>query len=200
MYIVRITALAAAIAFSSCGGTMDDLRPSGADNTQTSDADTTGGTAGQKAPDFTVSDTLGRSVNLYTELDSGVTAVVLYFTMWCPVCAAHSDNMRNNIVPLYPNVKFFLVDYVSGTVSAAREAQVSNGYANSAFGVLVDSSGSLISSFGATMGTTVVISKTGVVTMKEDYKDGTPLKNALAKLLVDTRGDLSGFGPLTRGQ
>jgi peroxiredoxin len=181
MYIVRITALVGAIALSSCGGMMDDLRPSSADNSQTANADSTGGTQEQKAPDFTVSDTLGRSVNLYAELESS-SAVVLYFTMWCPVCAAHSDNMRNNIVPLYPNVKFFLVDYVSGTVSAAREAQMSNGYANSAFGVLVDSSGSILSSFGATMGTVVVISKFGMVTMKEDYRDGTALKNALAKL------------------
>jgi peroxiredoxin len=183
MYIVRIAALVGAIALCSCGGMMDDLRPSGADNSQTANADSAGGTQEQKAPDFTVSDTLGRSVNLYAELDSGVTAVVLYFTMWCPVCAAHSDHMRNNIVPQYPNVKFFLVDYVSGTVPAARDAQVSNGYAYSAFGVLVDSSGAVLSSFGATMGTTVVISKTGAVTMKEDYKDGAALKNALAKLL-----------------
>lgn len=182
MYIVRITALMAAIALCSCGGMMDDLRPSGVDNSQTANASATGGTQGQKAPDFTVSDTLGRSVNLYTELESGVTGVVLYFTMWCPVCAAHSDNMLANTVPLYPNVKFFLVDYVSGTVSAARDAQVSNGYGNTAFGVLVDSSGSILSSFGATMGTAVVVSKSGVVTMKEDYKDGTALKNALAKL------------------
>lgn len=181
MYTVRIAALMAAIALASCGGTMDDLRPSGADNRPTANAETTGGTQGQKAPDFTVSDTLGRPVNLYTELESS-SAAVLYFTMWCPVCAAHSDHMLANTVPLYPNVKFFLVDYVSGTVSAARDAQVSNGYGNTRFGVLVDSSGSLLSSFGATMGTAVVVSKSGVVTMKEDYKDGTALKNALAKL------------------
>jgi peroxiredoxin len=181
MYTVRITALMAAIALSSCGGAMDDLRPSGADNRQTANAGATGGTQGQKAPDFTVSDTLGRSVNLYAELESH-SAVVLYFTMWCPVCSAHSDHMLANTVPLYPNVKFFLVDYVSGSVAASRDAQVSNGYGNSAFGVLVDSSGSILSSFGATMGTAVVVSKSGVVTMKEDYKDGTALKNALAKL------------------
>lgn len=165
----------------SCGGMMDDLRPSAADNRQTANADSAGGTEGQKAPDFTVSDTLGRSMNLYAELESS-SAVVLYFTMWCPVCSAHSDHMLANTVPLYPNVKFFLVDYVSGTVSASRDAQVSNGYANTAFRVLVDSSGSLLSTFGATMGTTVVISKSGVVTMKEDYKDGAALKNALANL------------------
>lgn len=182
MSIVKAVAAILILMSVSCGGMMDDLRPSGADNRQTANAGTTGGTQGQKAPDFTVSDTLGRSVNLYAELDSGVTAVVLYFTMWCPVCSAHADHMLANTVPLYPNVKFFLVDYVSGTVSASRDAQVSNGYANTAFGVLVDSSGSILSSFGATMGTTVVVSKSGVITMKEDYKDGIALRNALGNL------------------
>lgn len=181
MFIVKAMAVALALMSVSCGGMMDDLRPSGTDNRQTADADSTGGTEGQKAPDFTVSDTLGRPVNLYAELESS-PAVVLYFTMWCPVCSAHSDHMLANTVPLHPDVKFFLVDYVSGTVSASRNAQVSNGYGNTPFGVLVDSSGSLLSSFGATMGTTVVISKSGEVLMKEDYKDGTALKNALAKL------------------
>lgn len=181
MFIVKAIAVVLALMTVSCGGMADDLRPSGTDNRQTANADSAGGTDVQKAPDFTVSDTLGRSVNLYSQLESS-SAVVLYFTMWCPVCSAHSDNMLANTVPLHPNVKFFLVDYVSGTVSASRGAQVSNGYANTAFGVLVDSSGSLLSSFGATMGTTVVISKSGVIVMKEDYKDGTALKNALAKL------------------
>ncbi len=181
MFIVKAVAAVLVMMTVSCGGTMDDLNPSGADNTQTSDAGTTGGTQGQTAPDFTVSDSLGQSVNLYGELEKA-SAVVLYFTMWCPVCSAHSDHMLANTIPLHPDVKFFLVDYVSGTVSAAREAEVSNGYANTAFGVLVDSSGSLLSSFSATMGTTVVISKSGEVKMKEDYKDGTALQNALASL------------------
>lgn len=181
MYTVKAVVALLVMMTVSCGGTMDDLNPSGADNTQTSGAGATGGTDGWKASDFTVSDSLGRSVSLYGELETA-SAVVLYFTMWCPVCSAHSDHMLTNTVPLYPDVKFFLVDYVSGAVSAAREAQVSNGYANTAFGVLVDSSGSILSSFGATMGTTVVVSKSGEVTMKEDYKDGTALQNALASL------------------
>ena len=181
MFIVKAIALVLALTTVSCGGMMDDLRPSSADNRQMADSASTGGTEGQKAPDFTVSDTMGRSVNLYAQLESH-SAVVLYFTMWCPICSAHSDHMLASIVSLHPNVKFFLVDYVSGSVPASRDAQVSNGYANTAFGVLVDSADSLLASFGATMGTTVVISKSGEVLMKEDYKDGTALKNALANL------------------
>lgn len=181
MYIVKAALAVLILMTASCGGMTDDLNPSGSDNRQAVQSGSAGGSAGQMASDFNVTDSQGRSVNLYTELGSN-DGVVLYFTMWCPICSSHTDHMLANIVPLFPNVKFFLVDYVSGTVTAARDAQVSNGYANATFGVLVDSDGTLLSEFGATMGTTIVVAKSGEVTMNEDYRDGSALKSALESL------------------
>jgi peroxiredoxin len=181
MYIVKAALVALIMMTASCGGMTDDLAPSGSDNRQAAQTGSEGGSAGQMAPDFTVTDSMGRSVNLYSELGSN-DGVVLYFTMWCPVCSSHTDHMLANIVPLFPNVKFFLVDYVSGSVTAARDAQVSNGYSTAPVVVLVDSGGALLSEFGGTMGTTIVITKAGEVTLNEDYRDGSALKSALESL------------------
>ncbi|MBI5814757.1 MAG: redoxin family protein [Nitrospinae bacterium] len=178
-FVKRAIGLLCAAAISSCGGTYDDLRPSGEDlRPQASSGEAS---ATSKAADFTLSDTLGRSVNLYETLATG-KGVVLYFTMWCPICAAHMDHMLNNVTPLFPDIRFFLVDYVSGTVQGARGEEVSNGYSGTAFTTLVDSNGALLGSYGATMGTTVVIASDGEIVMNEDYKDGKALTAALEGL------------------
>jgi hypothetical protein len=87
MYSARLLpVLLLTLLFAACGGMMNDLNPSGNDKRPPVIAGTTGPAVGQTAPDFTLSDTLGASVNLSTEL-SGTTVkgVVLYFTMWCPM-------------------------------------------------------------------------------------------------------------------
>ncbi len=165
-----------------CGCDMaDDLAPSGNDQRPAVTKGTVGPSVGQIAPAFTLPDTLGDTVTLSAALSSS-KAAVLYFTMWCPVCDSHMSHMRSAVIPYYPDVRFFAVDYVSGSVADARNAEVSNGYDGSGFTVLVDIGNPVLRSYAATMGTTVVIDNAGVIRMNEDYRNGVNLQAVLAGL------------------
>ena len=171
------------VMLTGCGGMADDLFPSGSDKRPAVQCGIVGPLVCQNAPDFTLTDTLGGSVTLSTAITTpGVRGAVLYFTMWCPVCDTHMSNMLTYILPNYPDVRFFLVDYVSGSVAEAANAQLVNGYWGSGFTVLADVNQSVLNLYQATMGSTVVIDRTGVVRMNEDYKDGTRLQTVLAGL------------------
>ena len=166
-----------------CGGMTDDLMPSGSDKRPVVTPGTTGPFVGQNAPDFTLPDTLGGSVTLSSAITAtGVKGAVLYFTMWCPICDAHMSNMQSTILPLYPDVRFYIVDYVSGSVADAANAQLTNGYWGSGFTVLADTDQVVLNLYQATMGITVVVDSMGIVRMNEDYKDGTRLNSVLAGL------------------
>jgi peroxiredoxin len=184
MYSVKRDLLLLLVALlAGCGGMMDDLAPSGTDKRLAVTCGISGPDVCQIAPDFTLSDSLGNSVTLSSVVTTpGVRGTVLYFTMWCPVCDMHMSNMRSTAVPNYPDVRFFLVDYVSGSIANARSAEISNGYAGSGFTVLADTGLSVLHLYHGTMGTTVVIDAAGVVRMNEDYKDGSRLRSALAAL------------------
>lgn len=177
MYTNRIFLLAIVLLTASCG----NLIPSGEDERSAVTTGVTGSDVGQNAPDFTVYDSLGNSVTLSTETASA-GGIVLYFTMWCPVCSSHQDHMLETVVKDFPGVSFFLVDYVSGSVEAARDTEVSNGIATTAFTTLADSSQVVAGLYNGTMATTVVIDPSGVVLMNEDYKDGAKLAETLANL------------------
>lgn len=165
-----------------CGGMGDDLAPSGDDRRPTVEAGTTGPAVGQLAPDFTLQDSLGNPAPLADERIAGRT-VVLYFTMWCPICDGHMSHLRRHVVPAFPEVTFWVVDYVSGSVAGARGEEVANGYAGAGFTVLADTDTHVLEAYDATMGTTVVIDAEGVIQMNEDYKDGSRLQDALERLL-----------------
>jgi peroxiredoxin len=169
------------VIIGGCGSASNDLNPSGTDERPPVQAGTIGPAVGQRAPDFTLSDTLGNNLTLSSVFPSA-KGVVLYFTMWCPICDTHMSNMRSSVVPLFPNVRFFLVDYVSGSVADARNAQVSNGYGGPPFTVLADTNQAVLGSYSATMGTTVVIDSTGIIRLSEDYKDGVRLTDILGGL------------------
>lgn len=168
-----------ALAVTAC----DDLYPSGEDKRAPVDTSTIGASVGQIAPDFDLSDTEGNMVTMSTELFNN-DAIVLYFTMWCPICDAHMSHMRAQVIPNYPNVKFFIVDYVSGTVELSLLAQQENGYTD--LTVLVNNiPQDVLSLYEATMGTTVVIENAGshgIVRMNEDYKDSVKLTTTLDAL------------------
>jgi peroxiredoxin len=160
------------IFFAGCGGIMDDLNPSNSDKQAIVQAGTVGPSVGQNAPDFTLSDTLGTSVTLSSVLTgTDLNGVVLYFTMWCPTCDVHMSSMRSSQIPMFPNVRFYAIDYVSSTVADARNSELSNGYEGSGFIVLADMVQTVLNLYQGTMGTTVVIDKTGIIRMNEDYKD-----------------------------
>jgi len=168
------------LGLAGCDGITDDLLPSGEDKRPAVEAGTIGTQVGQQSPDFSLSDTLGNSRGLYAELAIPKDGVVLYFNMWCPICDAHASHMRAEVMPNFPAVSFFLVDYVTGSLSASRDAQLSNGYAD--IETLVDAVQEVFNLYQASMGTTVVIDKNGIVRMNEDYKDGVKLTEILQAL------------------
>jgi peroxiredoxin len=163
---------------TACG---DNLIPSGEDKRPSVQAGTIGGGVSQKAPDFSVSDSNGATVTL-ASATTGKIGAVFYFTMWCPICDSHMNNMRASITPSFSDVNFYLVDYVSGSVSGAARSASENGYAGGVFTTLADMTHTLINSFQGTMGTTVVIDSTGIIRMNEDYRDGSNLRATLATL------------------
>lgn len=178
MSFPRYLLITLALAVTSC----DDLYPSGEDKRAPVDSSTIGANVGQIAPNFSRPDTENNMVDMLTEL-SGTDGIVLYFTMWCPVCDSHMSHMRAQVIPNYPNVKFFIIDYVSGTVELSRTAQQDNGYTD--LTVLVDNIQEVLTLYEATMGTTVVIENAvthGIVRMNEDYKDSVKLTNTLNAL------------------
>lgn len=166
------------LAISAC----DDLYPSGDDKRAPVDSSTIGASVGQMAPDFSLSDTEGNAITMSAELVN-TDAIVLYYTMWCPICDSHMSHMRAQVIPNYPNVSFLIIDYVSGTVELSRSAQISNGYTD--MRVLVDNIQEVLTLYEGTMGTTVVIENAGshgIVRMNEDYKDSVKLTRTLDAL------------------
>ncbi len=167
--------------FLACAGCGDNLFPSGDDKRPAVQAGSSGGAVSQKAPDFAVTDTNGATVTLASSL-AGRKGAVFYFTMWCPICDSHMSSMRSSITPLFPDVNFYLVDYVSGSVSGAAGAASANGYAGGVYTTLADVNNVLENNFQGTMGTTVVVDNTGTILMNEDYRDGTRLQATLSAL------------------
>jgi peroxiredoxin len=164
---------------AGCNGIGADLSPSGTDRRPPVEAGTTGPAVGQIAPGFTLQATSGDNVALSSTL-AGRKGVVLYFTMWCPICDAHMSHMRTSVVPAFPDVAFLAVDYVSGSLADALRSRTENGYTD--FTVLVDPGNPVSNAYAATMGTTVVIDNTGVVRMNEDYGTGSRLQAVLGGL------------------
>ena len=168
------------IILSACDGITDDLFPSGEDKRPDVDTGVEGIAVGQQSPDFSMYDTLGNSRGLYAELARPIDGVVLYFNMWCPICDSHASHMRANVMPLFPDVQFFLVDYVSGSISVSRDAQLANGYGD--IETLVDIGQVVFDMYQASMGTTIVVDRNGIIQMSEDYKDGVKLTETLQAL------------------
>ena len=168
---------------AGCGGMMDDLNPSSNNNQPAVTPGSTGYLPGQIAPDFTVPDMFGNDVTLSSALTTtGIQGAVLYFTMWCPICWDHMDNIQNVQMPAFPNVRFFVVDYVNGTIADVRQSAISNGYGSTAMTILADTQNIIETRYYGTMGITIVIDRTGIVRMNEDFRDGVRLHAILAGL------------------
>ncbi len=168
-YYVKLMLVACLLLVVGCD-TTKDLNPSGKDKSIPVE---------QQAPDFTAQDTLGSSYTLSNELATA-DAVVLYFTMWCPICDSHMSHMRSSLNDDFPGVSFLIVDYVTGSIQASRSYQLANGYSDMI--VLVDTEQSLLKTFDASMGTTVIIDSAGFVVLNEDYKDGQKVRTTLEEL------------------
>jgi len=177
---IRIVLLGISLGMAGCDGITDDLKPSSDDNRPVVEVGSSGTQVSQMSPNFWLEDTLSINSGLYDEL-SKASGVVLYFTMWCPICDTHMSHMRANVMPNFPGVSFFLVDFVSGSVTASRNAQLSNGYGG--IETMADVNQAVFDLYDASMGTTVVIDSAGnIVRMNEDYKDGVKLIETLEAL------------------
>ena len=154
----------------ACAGCGDNLLPSGEDKRPSIQAGSIGANVSQKAPDFSISDSNEVIVTLASSL-AGKKGAVFYFTMWCPTCDSHTNNMRASITPSFSDVNFYLVDYVTGSVDGAARAASENGYSGGVFAILADTNRTLFNNFQAKMGTTVVIDSAGTVLMNEEYKE-----------------------------
>jgi peroxiredoxin len=152
---------------AGCGGMGNDLFPSDADQRPPVVPGTVGPAVGQLAPDFTLTGVDGRPVSLHSVLASAPGAV-LYFTMWCPICDAHMSDMQVNAIPAFPDVPFFALDYVSGSVEAARSAQLGAGWGTTSFTVLADVGASVEGFYQAPMAV-VVVDRDQVVRMNGEY-------------------------------
>ncbi|MDT8383391.1 MAG: redoxin family protein [Gammaproteobacteria bacterium] len=172
-----------------CDGLGDDLSPSGADRRAEVVAGSIGAQPSQQAADFRLTTSTGSDFTLSAHLQGGsdpADVIVLYFTMWCPVCLAHSDYLYSQIIPRFRNrgrVVYALVDYVSGSVSGSRMQELANGYAGSDFVTLADVDQALQHQLNATMATVVVIDRTGTILLNEDFRDGSALTASLEQQL-----------------
>lgn len=170
-----------AFALSACG---NNLMPSDEDERPAVVAGTEGHLPTQKASDFTLSDTSDGSVTLSDYLQGGenaADAVVIYFTMWCSTCAAHTSDIVSTIKPLYADndVHFLIVDYVSGSVNDTiieKENNISDSWG---LEVLSDYQNVVKDQLHGGMGITVVIDGDGTILYNQDYGNGLKIIEAL---------------------
>lgn len=167
----------------------DDILPSGEDKRGSVTAGSTGNMPGQIAANFSLKDSQDNDFILSDNLTGGSTpadVIVLYYTMWCPVCLSHTDHIYNTVIPQFNSrgtVVYALVDYVSGSVSATRAAENANGYASSDFTILSDTDVTLLDQFNGAMGIVVVIDSDGTILLNEDYRNGSALIDTLESQL-----------------
>lgn len=120
----------------------------------------------QISENFSISTTDGDTLNLDDELAS-YGAVVLYFTMWCSTCSAHMDEIDAKQDD-YPNVKFLMVDFVSGSVSQSKNSQRDNAYNHMT--TLVDNNDLLQDRYKGKMASTIIINSQHEILFNEVYK------------------------------
>lgn len=167
----------------------DDLLPDSHDARANITPGSIGSMPTQIAADFTIKDSLNNNFILSEHLTDGSTpadVIVLYFTMWCPICLSHSDHILNSIMPQYSGrgtVIYGLVDYVSGSVAATRATELASGYGRSNFTILADVNQDLAGQFNAAMATVVVIDSSGSILLNEDFRNGAALVEILEQHL-----------------
>ena len=126
-------------------------------------------TVGQTAPEFALPTSDGGTLTLASSL-AGKNGVVIYFTMWCPVCTSHTDEVVQAIMPSFPNARYVFVDYVSSSIGEAAMLKSYGGYDPAGIVVALDKTQSFMNSYGATMAYVVIIDSTGKIRMNEVYK------------------------------
>lgn len=163
--------LSCALLLSGC---QEDMLPSDEDRRDGSQSQ-----VGNMVEDFSFTLSTGEQTALTTRLQTH-DAVVLYFTMWCPVCTEHMQHIQQHFISAYPNVDFLFVDYLTDSVTNTRSTQLSQGW--DGFDTISDFDNTLENLFDGTMAITVVIDKNSVVLLNEEFKNGARLEEALENL------------------
>ena len=169
------------ILLTACGS---DLMPSSSDKRPSVVAGTEGHLPTQKAKDFTLDVTDGSTITLSDYLDTGTNAsdaVLVYFTMWCSTCAAHTSDIVSSIKPLFTNkdVHYLVVDYVSGSVASTITEKENNISDSWGLEVLSDYQNTVKNQLHGGMGVTVVIDGDGTILYNQDYGNGLNVIEAL---------------------
>jgi peroxiredoxin len=172
MHLIKLLSVLAALSFAT--GCLEDLNPDSEDLRSEADL------AAKLSDNFTAITSMNNSIDLDDELLSN-DAVVLYFTMWCPLCDSHMSHIQRHVINNYTNVQFYMVDYISGSVSQSRSSQVANGFASLA--LLADNNQVLLDQYQATMASVIVINDQKEILLNEDYKNGARLIDVLDNLL-----------------
>lgn len=155
-----------------------DLLPDGSDRRTENSVDFIG--VGEQSPDLSLFLLDNVESSLYNE-GAVKRGVVLYFTMWCSICNAHTSHIIANFKSQHPDVAFIVIDYVTGDLDVAKNIAISSGLYN-AIDIGVDLGGAVQKAFAGTMATTVVIDSANTVRMNEDFRDGAALGELLPLL------------------
>ena len=165
--------------FNNCANLLDDLAPSSEDF-RGSETASYPGVVGALAGDYALNVASGNNTTLHTETAASA-GVVLYFTMWCSVCDSHTTHIINTLKPKYPNIRFFLVDYVSSSMTNTQDYIVYYGLGGS-IEVIGDFSHELTRYFGGTMSSTIVIGPDNRVRFNESFQNGSRLDQILSTM------------------
>ena len=158
--------------------------PSDSDKRPSVVAGTEGYLPTQKVKDFSLTRTDSEVVNISDYLQDGSDpqdAIVVYFTMWCSTCAAHTGDIVSTIMPLFSNknVRYLIVDYVSGSIASTiieKENNISDSWG---LEVLSDYQNKVKDQLHGGMGVTVVIASDGEILYNQDYGNGLKVIEAL---------------------
>ena len=179
-FIKKLGILVLVSLLMACG----DMLPSSDDERSAVVAGSEGHLPTQKAKDFTLTRTDEQAVTLSSYLDAGsdpADGILVYFTMWCSTCAAHTSDIVSTIKPLFAdkNVHFLIVDYVSGSIADTITEKESNISDSWGLEVLSDYQNIVKDQLHGGMGVTVVIDSDGTVLYNQDYGNGLKVIDAL---------------------
>lgn len=190
---MRLSKLTMLVLFSSMllAGCNNNLLPGDEDKRQAVVAGSLGKQPTQKIANLTAQDVDGNDVSLYDFIaaEGGATpadAVVIYFTMWCSTCLTHMSDLYNDIRPTFSskgNVKYIIVDFVSGSVSNAHASARAYGFDKTEFLVLADVDRNMRDQLGGNMGITLVIDSNGIIQLNQEYRAGEEIDASLNALL-----------------
>lgn len=190
MRLSKITLPGLAVLVLLLAGCNNNLLPSDEDKRMGVVAGSLGKQPTQKVANATVKDISGNDVSLYDFIaaEGGATpadAIVIYFTMWCSTCLTHMSDLYNDIRPTFSskgNVKYIIVDFVSGSVSSAKSSARAYGFDSTEFVVLADTERTIRDQLGGNMGITLVIDSTGIIKLNQEYRSGEEIDASLSIL------------------